>query len=121
MTKQGTLIRNDQGQFVEGVSGNPLGRPKGSKNKITLLRQSLELQLREQAAPDMGAVLQKAVDLALSGDRAMLKLLLEMHIAKGSSDDVNATEKVAIQINNLGRRQDPEVIDITSNEDTENE
>lgn len=85
-------------QFKDGMSGNPGGRPKGSKNKITLLRQSLELQLREAAQVDMPAVLKKAVDLALAGDRTMIKLLLELHMSKGPADQERAAEKVEINI-----------------------
>lgn len=84
--------------FVAGKSGNPSGRPKGSKNQITLLRQSLELQLREAAAPNMAAVMQKAVDLALDGDRTMIKLLLELHVSKQSAESENAVDKVSIHI-----------------------
>ena len=86
-------------RFKKGESGNPAGRPKGSKNAITLLKQSLELQLREQAAPDLGGVLGKCMELALDGDRQMIKLLLELHMTKGTADDVARTERVAIQIN----------------------
>jgi hypothetical protein len=106
------------GKFVKGQSGNPAGRPKGSKNAITLLKQSLELQLREQAAPDLGAVLDKAVELALDGNPAMIKMLLEMHMSKGLNDESNATEKVAIQINSAPMHK-VEVIDITSETTTE--
>lgn len=92
------LLPSEVTQFKEGVSGNPVGRPKGSKNKITLLRQSLELQLREASADRMHAVLDKAFELALQGDRTMLKLLLELHMAKGIAENEKATEKVEINI-----------------------
>lgn len=85
-------------QFKEGVSGNPGGRPKGSKNKITLLRQSLELQLREASQDRMPEVLNKAFELALAGDRTMLKLLLELHMSKGAAESEKAAEKVEIKI-----------------------
>lgn len=103
--------RRPDGTFAKGVSGNPEGRPKGSKNAITLLKQSLELQLRDQAAPDMGAVLAKALELALEGDRTMIKLLLEMHMSKGTSDEVKGGEKVAIQINAPGFEQAVKKVD----------
>lgn len=118
--REGELVRNSTGQFVAGQSGNPGGRPKGSKNKITLLRQSLELQLREQAEPQMASILDKAMELALEGDRQMLKLLLEMWISKSAGADEKATEKVAIQINNVGGpKKAVEVIDVTPTEDEE--
>lgn len=93
------VARNPDGTFPKGVSGNPTGRPPGTKNKITLLRQSLELQLREQASADMSEVMQKAIELALEGNTAMIKLLLELHIAKQVSEDKEAKEKVEININ----------------------
>jgi hypothetical protein len=97
----GQVVKKRQG-FVKGVSGNPTGRPKGSKNQITLLRQSLELQLREAAAPDMLGVLTKAVELAKEGDRSMIKLLLELHMSKQASEQENAVEKVEINITSSG-------------------
>lgn len=93
------IERTDLGRFEKGISGNPVGRPKGSKNKITLLKQSMEVALREQASPHMEAVLDKAIELAVEGDRTMIKLLLEQHMSKGVSDDAKASEKVAILIN----------------------
>lgn len=109
------------GQFPKGVSGNPAGRPKGSKNKITLLKQSMELQLREDAAPDMGLVLEKAIELALDGDRQMIKLLLDKHMSSGPTDDAKGSEKVAIQINSSPGASKPEitVIDQPTEEDND--
>jgi hypothetical protein len=107
------LKRTDAGQFPKGVSGNPAGRPKGRKNEITLLKQELELALRERATPEMGAVLDKAVELALEGHPGMIKLLLELHMSKGTTDDkVKGTERVAIQINSApGAKPEVSTID----------
>ena len=98
--QEGQLMeRRPDGTFQKGKSGNPLGRPKGSKNQITLLKQSLELQLREQAEPEMAAVLQMAIELAKQGDKQMIKLLLDAHLSKGINEDAKAADRVAIQIN----------------------
>ena len=105
-----TPERRSDGTFPQGVSGNPLGRPKGSKNQITLLRESLELQLREQAAPQMSEVLEKAFELALAGDRTMLKLLIEMHLSKSVDPNVKGQEKVTINIKGPETKQ--EIIEV---------
>ena len=81
-----------------GQSGNPNGRPKGSKNKITLLKQVLEAELREASKSKMPEVMAKALELALQGDRSMIKLLLELHMSKGYLPDEKAAEKVEINI-----------------------
>jgi hypothetical protein len=56
--------------FQKGQSGNPDGRPKGSRNATTL---ALETLLDGQAT----ALTQKAIDLALTGDMAALRLCLD--------------------------------------------
>ncbi len=56
--------------FEKGTSGNPSGRPRGSRNATTL---ALEILLDGQA----NALTQKAIDLALSGDMAALRLCLD--------------------------------------------
>lgn len=93
---------SEETQFKDGTSGNPQGRPKGSKNKITLQKLMLEEQLRDASKDRMGDVLNKAFELALAGDRTMLKLLLELHMSKGVADMDKATEKVSIQISTTG-------------------
>lgn len=57
-------------RFKPGQSGNPDGRPKGSRNATTLALESL---LDGQAT----ALTQKAIDLALLGDMAALRLCLD--------------------------------------------
>jgi hypothetical protein len=56
--------------FEKGTSGNPSGRPRGSRNATTL---ALEVLLDGQAE----ALTQKAIDLALTGDMAALRLCLD--------------------------------------------
>lgn len=105
--------RKENGQFPKGVSGNPLGRPKGSKNEITLLKQSLELMLREQAAPNIPAVLDKAVEMALDGHPGMIKMLVELHMSKSTNDEAKGGDKVAIQINSHGAPAETKVAKTT--------
>ncbi|MDJ0764838.1 MAG: DUF5681 domain-containing protein [Myxococcota bacterium] len=91
--------RNALGQFPKGVSGNPAGRPRGAKNRITLLKQSLELAMREQAQPRMHNVMKQALNLAEAGDKDMIKLLLNLHMSRGSADEKEAKDKFEITIN----------------------
>lgn len=60
-------------KFVRGKSGNPSGKPIGSKDKRTELRALL--------APHANALIAKAVDLALNGDSAALRLCLDRLVA----------------------------------------
>ena len=121
MSNVSEIKRTEDGKFPKGVSGNPAGRPKGRKNEITLLKQELEHSLRTRAAPDVGKVLDKAVELALEGHPGMIKLLLELHMSKGSSDDqAKAADRVAIQINSApSAPQKTEIIDVTPTEEDE--
>ena len=57
-------------QFKPGQSGNPAGKPKGTRNATTL---ALETLLDGQAQ----ALTQKAIDVALTGDIPALRLCLD--------------------------------------------
>lgn len=56
--------------FQPGQSGNPAGKARGTRNAATL---ALEALLDGQA----NALTQKAIDLALTGDMAALRLCLD--------------------------------------------
>jgi len=62
--------RTENGQFSKGHSGNQSGKPKGSRNKATLLA----LDLLEGEAE---ALSRKAIELALEGDTVALRMCLE--------------------------------------------
>jgi hypothetical protein len=55
--------------FQSGQSGNPNGRPKGSRNKVT---QAVEVLIHDQSE----ALIEKAIERALAGDANMLRVLL---------------------------------------------
>jgi len=65
-----TAKKQAGGPFEKGQSGNPAGRPQGSRNKATL---AIEALLDGEA----DKLTRKAVDLALNGDTTALRLCLE--------------------------------------------
>lgn len=69
-------------RFRKGQSGNPAGRPKGAKNRKTLMA---ELLLEGEAE----ALARKAVELALGGSEAALRLCLDRLIAPRRERPVN--------------------------------
>lgn len=81
-----------------GQSGNPAGRPKGSKNNITLLRQALEGELRVQIGPHMAEVLLVAINMAKDGNESMIKLLVDKCLPTSKGDDNLGEESPKVQI-----------------------
>lgn len=57
-------------QFQPGQSGNPNGRPKGSRNKATAA-------IEELLAEDAETIVRKAIQLAKHGDTALIRLCLD--------------------------------------------
>jgi hypothetical protein len=56
--------------FPKGQSGNPRGRPEGSRNRATIMAQTL---LDDEAE----ALTRKVIDLAMEGDTVCLRVCLE--------------------------------------------
>lgn len=71
-------------KFQKGKSGNPAGKPLGTTDKRTELRELLQ--------PHAKGLLQKAVDMALAGDPAALRMCLDRLIAtvKATPEPVTA-------------------------------
>ena len=57
-------------QFQKGQSGNPAGRPRGSRNKATL-------RMQEMLEQEAGQLVDKAVKMALAGNIAAIRLCLD--------------------------------------------
>ncbi len=65
-----TKQKSKDPRFKPGQSGNPAGRPKGSRHKASIIAEQLiDGQCEE--------LVQRCISLALSGDTAMLKLCLD--------------------------------------------
>ena len=58
------------GRFQKGQSGNPQGRPPGSRNKNTVLMQ----EMMDEEAPN---IVRTAIDMAIAGNPRMVKLCVE--------------------------------------------
>jgi hypothetical protein len=56
--------------FQKGECGNPAGRPRGSRNRATLLMESL-------LADDAEAIGRKAIEMAKQGDMAAIRLCMD--------------------------------------------
>ena len=63
----------ETGRFLEGHK--PKGRPKGSKNKVTLLKLMAEEAIRGDNADDMLKVAQLVIAQAMEGDSRSQKLV----------------------------------------------
>lgn len=57
-------------KFQKGQSGNPAGRPAGSRNKMTLAADAI-------LDGDAEAITRKAVEMALGGDTVAMRLCME--------------------------------------------
>lgn len=71
-------------QFAKGQSGNPKGRPKGSKNLPNLLAKALTEKViinkngRKKTVTKGEAAIKQLVDKATAGDLSALRLLIAL-------------------------------------------
>ena len=98
MSENGQLVRNDRGQFVEGSGG----RPKGSKNAITVQKLMLEEAFRSDKSGKLQEVLNMILQQALDGDKGSQKLVWDSTMSKMNIvDDKAAGGKQTINVKTL--------------------
>lgn len=79
-------------QFVKGVSGNPKGRPKGSKNKMKELAEALIKGSSKK-------IVQKVINMALDGNETCLKMCMDRILPAQRAIDPMLLDKSKSEIN----------------------
>ena len=80
--------------FQTGASGNPQGRPKGTGSRQQLFNMLVE--------PHRNALINTAINLALDGNEAMLRLLLDRMLpAKPTDEPIQIDMTDAFDFNNV--------------------
>lgn len=93
------MTDRERGQFPVGVSGNPKGRPKGSKNEIVTLKQDMELALRQHAKPEkLKKILEKVFNKAANGNMAAAKLVFDYFLSRVADGDEGGKEQPSIRV-----------------------
>jgi hypothetical protein len=80
-------------QFTKGKSGNPAGRPPGTKNVMTIYREIIEEQVeitqngRPRNLSSMGAIVLQLTTKAASGDMSAIREIRRWQQIFGESAD----------------------------------
>jgi len=83
-----------KGQFKKGESGNPNGRPKGSKNFVTILTKELNQKItinengKKRNVTRMEAMVKRMVAEALQGERRSLLTMIDIMRRTGQLEEV---------------------------------
>lgn len=123
MNKQGRT--QNKHLFPKGVSGNPAGRPKGSKNKTTLMKEGMEadwLSFLMDEDPDdeekklrWQRLMEKVYARAIEGDAKALQLIMgEVHKDLRNYNNIKSKEgggprSVSINIKTKDKPQEKDV------------
>jgi hypothetical protein len=87
------------------MSGNLVGRPKGSKNAITVQKLMLEEAVRGSQSEDMGKVCALIIKQALEGDKPSQKLVWDANMSKQNlTEDKAAGKKQSITVHTMNVR-----------------
>jgi len=97
-------LPTNPGRWLPGQSGNPAGRPKGSKNHLVELKQQLEIAVRDHLQPvRLRQILDKMIDMAVEGHVGAAKLVLDKVLsnAKDTEDSAETGGTFIFQVKNL--------------------
>lgn len=112
--------RTETGQFKAGISGNPRGRPKGSKSEVTQLKTDIELALRQHVHPEkLKKVVEKVLNKAANGNMAAAKLIFDYFLSRPTEGDEkgDATPAIRVVVENITIAKQPQVLEAQVIED----
>ena len=80
-------------QYRKGTSGNPKGRPRGSKSLSTLVKETLDERVavrengRRRKISKRAAMIKQQANKALSGDQRALRYLMDLDLRLNPKSD----------------------------------
>ena len=106
--------RRRKGQIKKGEVRNPLGKPKGTKNAHTLLKEAILQNAEEKVLQEFMTIVDTTVKLANQGDSTCLKILWD-RIIPSKREVADKDDKLNVVINISGMEtkgvKDVEIID----------
>lgn len=103
------MVRAVDGTYLEGESGNKLGRPVGSKNKLTLYKLMAEESFRGRNEHKIALILDMIVAEALDGNKQAMKMVWDASVSKANvTEDKNVASKQQITVHRMTVVKSPE-------------
>jgi hypothetical protein len=85
--------------FKKGEVANPNGRPRGSKNKVTLLKEAVLMEAEDLVLRKFKDIVEKTIELAENGDSTCMKIIWDRVLPKDIDKQSKKDDKMNITIN----------------------
>lgn len=109
-----TKKRNDRLKpWKPGQSGNPAGRPAGTKNKATIFKEIVKSQFEEQITEHLPAIIEAVARKAAEGDVAAAKLVFDKIIPNAKAVDLEKNGIKGTGINIIINAAEPPTMEAT--------